>query len=45
MRKEWEQEGKICKHGRELYKLGVRTGKAILDIGIGAHRAISSAIT
>jgi hypothetical protein len=45
MRNEWDQAREKCKHGRELFRLGVRPGKAVLGIHIGAHRAISSAIT
>jgi tubulin alpha len=35
MQNEWEQAWEKCKHGRELYKLGVRPGKAILDTHVG----------
>ncbi|KAJ6114107.1 hypothetical protein N7512_007552 [Penicillium capsulatum] len=45
MRDEWELAWEKCKHGRELFRLGVRPGKAIIDTHVGAHRAISSAIT
>lgn len=34
-----------AKYGRELYKLGVRQGKATLDKHKGIYRAISSMIT
>jgi hypothetical protein len=37
----WEK----AKQGRELFRLGVRPGKAILDTHRNIHRAISSAIT
>jgi hypothetical protein len=36
--------GESVKHGRELFRLGVRPGRATLDIHIGAHRAMSSTI-
>lgn len=45
MRNEWEQAWEKYKHGRELYKLGVRPGKAILDTRARAYRVISSIIT
>ncbi|KAJ5938355.1 hypothetical protein N7466_001489 [Penicillium verhagenii] len=45
MRGEWDTAWENAKHGRELFRLGVRPGKAIFDTHIDTHRAISSAIT
>lgn len=45
MRIEWDTAWENAKHGRELFKLGIRPGKAILDTHINTHRAISSTIT
>ncbi|KAF3399979.1 hypothetical protein F1880_008432 [Penicillium rolfsii] len=45
MRDEWDTAWENAKHGRELFRPGVRLGKAILDTHISTHRAISSAIT
>ena len=45
MKAEWKTCWEKAKHGRELFKLGVKPGKATLDLHAGIHSAISSAIT
>jgi len=45
MRAEWDLSWESAKHGRELYRLGVRPGKDILKIHKDIYRAISSVIT
>ncbi|OJD10091.1 hypothetical protein AJ78_08758 [Emergomyces pasteurianus Ep9510] len=45
MKGEWESSWEKGKHGRDLFRLGARPGKATLNTHMGTHRAISSAIT
>ncbi|KAK8140875.1 hypothetical protein G3M48_001540, partial [Beauveria asiatica] len=42
---EWAQAWANDKHGRDLFNLGIRPGKATLSAHIRTHRAISSVIT
>ncbi|KAL3954351.1 hypothetical protein ACCO45_009914 [Purpureocillium lilacinum] len=45
MMEEWKQTWETAKHGRELFRLGVRPGKDVLKIHADTRRAISSMIT
>lgn len=45
MRDEWDLSWEKATHGGELFRLGVRPGRATLDTHIGTHRAISSMVT
>ncbi|KAL2204372.1 hypothetical protein CC79DRAFT_1336950 [Sarocladium strictum] len=38
MKVEWKSSWEKAKHGRELFKLGVKPGKATLDLHAGTHR-------
>ena len=44
IRGEWEKAWETAKHGRDLFRLGVRPGKATLNTHIGTYCAISLVI-
>ena len=45
MKSEWKASWNQSKHGRELFKLGVRPGKDVLKTHTKLHKALSSVIT
>ena len=45
MQNEWQQAWEVAKHGRYLFRLGVRPEKGTLKMHMGIHRALSSVIT
>ncbi|OJD15695.1 hypothetical protein AJ78_04071 [Emergomyces pasteurianus Ep9510] len=45
MKGEWETSREKAKHGRDLFRLGARPGKAILDTHMGTRKVISAAVT
>ncbi|KAF5136457.1 hypothetical protein E5D57_000219 [Metarhizium anisopliae] len=45
MKEEWNQSWESAKHGRDLYRLGIRPKKDTLKTHVDKHRAVSSVIT
>ena len=45
IRTEWERFWEVARHGRDLFRLRVRPGKATLATHRGTHQAISLVIT